>query len=146
MSDVTFTDTTTTSDTSSTLPELGYIPNPLGEAVSNAGSTVYNAFSNAAEGIQNFFGGTRLSGNISPNLAIGAGATAATAGLVYLTATNQGVQQTAQSYSQAANNLTSALNSGAKATSSILSSQYGPWIVIGGLAILAIFAIGSVKK
>ena len=81
---------------------------------------------------------------------IGSAGTVATTALVYSTATNPTLNSTIQTVSKqnagAIQNLSDAVNSigqslliGAKTTQSVLSSQYAPLLLIGGLVLAGVF-------
>lgn len=116
---------------------IGYHPNPAGEAVSSAGSQVGDFFSNlfrfgnVSNPVDTSIQTPRVSTSYTaPIIAASAGAVG-TSALIYATATNPGVQSTTQAVANAIKPLS-------QATNSVLSSNYGPFIVIGGLVLLGV--------
>jgi len=126
---------------------LGYHPNPLGEAVGNAGAQIGDFFSNlfrfgdvsgpTDSGTQT----TRVSNSFPVKAVAISSAIGATAIGGTIIATNPGVQKTTQSFSKPLQTLADAANTTAKTTQSILTSKYGPLLLIGGLALAAILVI-----
>ena len=115
---------------------LGYHANPVGEAVSNAGSSISDFFSNLFSG--NTPSVPRTVSSINPNILVGgiAAGTAAVSSAVILT--NPGVQQTAQSFSQGFNNIA---KSAQQTTSFLTSTPYGPILLVGGLILIGLVVL-----
>lgn len=126
-----------TSDTSFLTPKdiFNYQPNPIGQAVSNTASQIGDFFSNlfkfgnVSNAVDTGAATPRISSSFNPNLVIGSTAVLGSTALIYATATNPGVQSTTQTVANAIKPLTSATNS-------VLSTNYGPYIVIGGLLLI----------
>lgn len=110
---------------------FGYQPNPVGNAVQNAADSFINLFKfgNVSSATDTGVSTPRISSSFNPNIAIGSAAAVATGLTIYATTTNPGVQTTTQAVANAIKPISSATNS-------VLSTNYGPYIVIGGLLLI----------
>lgn len=143
---------TTNSITDEIQQALGYHPNPVGQTVQNAFDSLVNLFKfgNVSHPVDTSVQTPRISTSFNPNLLIGSAATVGTTAIVYSTVTNPNLNTTIQTVSKqnagAIQNLSDAVNSigqslliGAKTTQSVLSSQYAPLLLIGGLVLAGVF-------
>ena len=115
---------------------LGYHANPVGEAVTNAGNSISDFFSNLFSG--NTPGVPRTVSPISPNVIAGSAAVGAAAIGSTIILTNPGVQQTAQSFSSGFNSVAKTIQQG---TNFLTSTSYGPILLVGGLILVGLVVL-----